>query len=131
MMGGGAAATPSPLYQVIGGNALTYLGKQGIVRRTDTVLGSELPAGTGGASGDIIVISANSTPAGLPNGVGVAQNLVTGAYVFVVLDATTSASMPDLVRDDILQSTSSINLDRVVSGVTYRYVCFKPFAGWW
>ena len=131
MMGGGAATTPSPLYQVLGGNALTYLGKQGIVRRTDTVLGSELPAGTGGASGDIIVISANSTPAGLPNGVGVAQNLVTGAYVFVVLDATTSASMPDLVRDDILQSTSSINLDRVVSGVTYRYVCFKPFAGWW
>lgn len=127
----GEGASSSPLFQILGGNTITYLGKQGIARRTDAVAGSELPVGTGGVSGDTIIVPANPIPVGLPNGVGVALNVVTGIYSFVVLDSTTSAATPDLIRDDIIESIATLNLDKVSSGITYRYVCIRPVPGWW
>ncbi len=125
----GGGTSQSSLYQVIGGNTLTYLGKGGIKRRSDAVLGSELPAGAGGTG--IVSIPAYPVPVGLPDGVGVAVSLDGISYIFVLNDVTSGNTAPDLVMTDdvIVVQATTVNLDKVVSSVTYRYTCYRPTGG--
>ena len=135
-----APVNASVLWRVIGGNILLTLGCIGINRRADAVAGSEMPAGTGGSSGDIISMPASSTvPVGLPNGVGIAQSVADGSFAWIVLDATndpatpsTNLSVPSLVLNELLTLLPSTRiLDKVVGGVTYRYSCRVPAPGTW
>lgn len=118
----------APLYFVVGGNVLASGQTIGVAKRSDAVAGSELPAGVGGSSGDIITMPAFPIPAGLPSGVGVGQHITNLNYVFLLLDNRTfySGDIPLMHR---AYTGSIVNLDRVVAGVTYRYPCQLIVAG--
>lgn len=125
---GGGSSDPTALYRIIAGNVLPSIPGLGIARRTDTVLGSELPAGVGTG---VVLVPANPGAVGLPNGVGVAQRVDDGSYVWVLNDATLATSTPDLQYGDIIEQATVKNLDKVVGADTYRYVCLQPISGWW
>lgn len=118
----------SHLYMVVGGNILPSGQTVGVARRTDAVAGSEMPAGTGGSSGDTLIQPAYPFPAGLPLGVGVGQHVFTLAYAFLLIDNhTTFASDLPLGRRAFTGTT--VNLDKIVGGVTYRYPCYLVISG--
>lgn len=125
----GGSVTPAPnLFFIQGMNPLPGVGLLGIQKRTDTVLGSEMPAGTGGNSGDTIAIAASPSITGVPNGVGLAIRLgTTNGYVWVINDVR-SPFAGDLGAGQRMTSGGlQVNLDKVVSGITYRYVCEIPW----
>ena len=129
--GGGGTTIPT-IYVVAGGNALNagsgYAFAAGILRRTDTVLVSELPVGSGGSPGDTVTVPAWPIPTGLPLGIGVAQAQFGGAYIFVVNDSR--SNFPgDLPIGRRVWVGSPVNLDKVSGGITYRYVCYQIATG--
>ncbi len=126
---GGASSGALPLYFITSGTALPSGQTIGLVRRSDAVAGSEMPAGVGGSAGDVLVQSANPIPAGLPDGVCVGQNISDLSYAFLLCDSNTSyASNLPLGRRCFVGTV--INLDKVVSSVTYRYPCYLVIAGY-
>lgn len=126
--GGGPTQTP-PLYFIAGGNLLVSGLTVGILKRTDTVAGTELPVGTGGAPGDTVTVLANPIPANLPAGVGVGIHCITGAYSFLLLDSRASY-VSDLPLNRRCYAGGTVNLDRVSGGITYRYACLLILAGY-
>lgn len=118
--GGGASAVPN-LFRIQGGNTIPGCQTVGIQKRTDTVLGSELPAGSGGTG--VVIMPAFPIPVGLPNGVGVARRETSNDYVFALNDATSGGTF-DLPAGQPCTGYTTVNLDRVVGPITYRYVCF-------
>ena len=129
---GGSGAAATPIWQVFDGTLLTYINAPGIVRRTDTVLASEFPAGSGGTSGDTVEVPAWPSHPTLPSGVGVLRQVnADGVYAFVVNDARQTVAGPDLVVGEIVLSAGTVDLDVLSGGVTYRYVCHIPAPGWW
>lgn len=121
---------PTGLWMTVGGNLLTYLGTDGIVRRLDTVAASELPDGIGGPG--IVTVPADPNAVGLPNGVGVARRIDADIYTWVLLDSTTPSTIPDLQGfADMFLVAATVTLDKVVGGTTYRYNLVRPVSGWW
>lgn len=124
------AAPLANLWLVVGGNVLTYLSAPGIIRRLDTIASSELP--NGGAGTGIIIVPPNSAMAGLPNGIGVAQRYDGTDLTWVILDAGTSAVVPDLIgNNDVIKTSTTYVFDKVSGPTTWRYNCIRPVAGWW
>ena len=123
-----ANPTP-PLYFVVGGTVLPSGQTIGLVRRSDTVAGSEMPAGTGGSSGDILPQPAFPFPSGLPNGIAIGQNVATLAYAFILCDARTTYAS-NVPMGHRLYCGANVILDKVVSGVTYRYICLLAVAAY-
>lgn len=129
--GGGVIATP--VWQVYDGPLLTYLNCMGIVRRSDSVLASELPAGTGGTSGQTVLVPAWPSHPTLPAGMGVVRqiNSAEEVYAFVLNDARQGVASPDLIAGQIVLGAGWVDLDVPSGGVTYRYACLIPASGWW
>lgn len=128
----GGAVAKSSLYIVTGGNVLTYLNAPGpgIIRRLDTIAASELPNGVAGTG--VIVVPPNASMPGLPNGIGVAQQYDGTALTWVILDAGTSAAVPDLIgNNDVILTATTYVFDKVSGPTTWRYNCIRPVAGWW
>ena len=88
-----------------------------------------MPAGVGGTG--IVSMVAFPIPVGLPDGVGVAVSLDGLSYIFVVNDLTGGNTAPDLVMTDdvIVVQATTVNLDKVVGTITYRYTCYRPTGG--
>lgn len=126
---GGSAAPAPEQYTVVGVNVLPGMTALGIQRRTDTVLGSEMPVGTGGASGDTVIVAPIPNPIGFPNGVGVAKQFGTSTYIWVVLD-TNSAYYDDMPAGKNLTGGGTLNLDKVVGSITYRYIVHTVVQAW-
>lgn len=129
---GGGASTPPAIYVSSGGNALNagsgYAFSAGILRRTDQVAASELPVGSGASPGDTVLVPAWPIPANLPLGVGVAQAQFGGAYIFVLND--NRSNFPgDLPIGRRVWVGSTVSLDKVSGGITYRYVCYQVATG--
>ena len=122
--GGGSVASP-PIYFIFGGNVLPSSGGStlvsGIARRTDSVLASELPNGTGGSSGDTVIVPAWPIPASMPLGTGVGKNVFTNKFAFLLNDAN-GAFPGDMPINRKAYVGGTINLDKVSGGITYRYV---------
>lgn len=108
------------IFAVIGGNTLPAGATIGIVARSDAVTVGEFTAGSGGTG--IVNMPAFPVPA-LPNGVGSAQNLSTGEYVFALIDSRSPYSS-DAPEGRQISLTSAINYDVIVGPVTYRYICW-------
>ena len=128
MVGGGATAAPE-LYIAIGNNIIPACTSLGIQKRTDAILGSEFPIGTGGVSGDIVLVPPVASPPTMPNGVGVGKQYGTNAYVWVILDSNSTYSV-DIPNGKNFVGGATINLDKVSAGITYRYACHVVFSAW-
>lgn len=118
------------LYQVVWGQLLPTLARQGIAYSASLVTGASLPDPGGGVDGQITAVPAFPYPTGLPNGVGVAQVVGSSKYVFVVHDGRTAAK-PDAVAGELFVSAGTVNLDKVVGAKTYRYACVITPPNWW
>ena len=124
--GGGDVAAPN-IYTIQGNNSIPGTGELGIVKRTDTVLASEMPAGVGGTG--IVTMPAYPIPLGLPDGVGVGLRLTTGnEYAFILLDSRSFVNS-DVFAGQRVGIGGQVNLDVVVGPVTYRYACLVPNSG--
>jgi hypothetical protein len=126
--GGGPSVAPE-LYIVIGNNIIPACTSFGIQKRTDAIIGSELPVGTGGMSGDIVLVPAVASPPTMPNGVGVGKQYGTGNYIWVILDSNSSYKS-DIPNAKNFVGGGIINLDKVSAGITYRYACHIVFSAW-
>lgn len=127
LMGGGASAPPA-IYVIQGNNVLPGSAQIGIAKRTDAVLASELPVPTitpTPSSGDTVTVPAFPAPTPLPNGVGIATQMFTGAYVFVLLDSNSFIGW-DIFAGQQIFSGGTKTLALVSGGVTYNYVCQVP-----
>ena len=125
---GGGAIAPE-LYIAIGNNIIPACTSLGIQKRTDAILGSELPVGTGGAPGDIVTVPAVASPPTMPNGVGVGKQYGTNNYVWMILDSnsTYSSDIPNMKN---VVGGAVINLDKISGGITYRYACHVAYRAW-
>ena len=120
----------SSLWLVVGGNTLLSPAGPGIARRLDAVASSELPDGAAGTG--IIVVPPNAAMPGLPNGFGVAQRYDSTDLVWVLLDSSTSAAVPDLIgNNDVILTATTGTLDKVSGPTTWRYNFIRPVGGWW
>lgn len=126
------ASASVDLYQVVAGQLLSYVGRQGIVRRSDQVAASELPDPGGGVDGQTTVVPAYPWPSSLPDGIGIGLKVgTTTDYVYLVNDARGNLSGPDAIVGDIVLPSGSVNFDKIVGAKTYRYVCLICPAAWW
>lgn len=126
--GGGAATTAPAIYVIQGNNALPGSAQVGIAKRSDTVISSELPVPVitpTPVSGDTATVPAFPAPSPLPNGIGIAIQMFTGTYVFVVLDSRSGVGY-DLFAGNQIFSGGTVNIDLLSGGITYRYTCHVP-----
>lgn len=128
---GGGSAKPIDLYQVVAGQLLSYIGRQGIAKLADIMAGSALPDPGGGVDGQITAVPAYPWPAGLPDGIGVGLRVgTTTDYVFLLNDYRGGVG-PDAVVGDIVLPSGSVDLDKVDGAKTYRYACLICPGSWW
>ena len=127
----GGKSAPSYLWICQGGNTIPTLGRTGISRRSpDSVISpSELPDGAPGTG--LIIVPASPIPAGLPNGIGVIQN-IAGESAFCRIDQGFAGAFgaQDIASGEGVFVGGISNIDKVGSGVTWRYVCYSPIFGY-
>jgi hypothetical protein len=126
---GGSTGVAPELYIAIGNNIIPACTSLGIQKRTDAILGSELPVGTGGAPGDTVIVPAVASPPTMPNGVGVGKQYGTNNYVWIILDSN-SSYLFDVPNGRNMVGGGIVNLDKVSGGITYRYPCHILFSAW-
>ena len=120
------------LYQVVAGQLLSYVGRQGIVKLQDLLAASALPDPGGGVDGQITTVPAYPWPASLPDGLGVGLRVgTTTDYAYLLNDYRGGTSGPDAIVGDIVLPSGTVTLDKVVGAKTYRYVCLICPAAWW
>lgn len=123
---------PIDLYQVVAGQLLSYVGRQGIVKLEGNLAASALPDPGGGVDGQITVVPAYPWPSGLPDGIGIGLRIgTTTDYVFLLNDYRVGTNGPDAIVGDIVLPAGTANLDKIVGAKTYRYVCLLCPAAWW
>ena len=125
---GGGSTSAANIFIVQGMNPLPGVGLLGIQKRTDAVLGSEMPAGTGGSSGDTVTVAASPSITSVPLGVGIALRIGSSTdYVWVINDSNSPFSGDIGMGQRMSPGGIKINLDKVAGSITYRYACEVPW----
>lgn len=124
--GGGGRQTTSPLWIIQTGKVLSGMGVEGIAVNSTTLTASDFPVPTGlptPGTGETIDVPCLPLQSGLPLGVGIARNLYTNEFLYVINDASpVSYNRVDLhVGDQVTLTGATFTFDVASGGGFYRY----------